>query len=310
MKILFVGTAEFACPSLEALLGSSHELLGAVTQPDRPRGRGQKTLSPPVKTLAAKAGLPVFQPEKIRDGFFVKTLESLAPDLMVVVAYGQILSASVLAVPKNGTVNVHGSLLPKYRGAAPIARAILEGESRTGVTTMLLDPGMDTGPILLMEETEISEEDTAGTLHDRLARIGADLLLRTIEGLASRIVTPRAQDHAQATYAPKIEKAEARIDWNLPGRRIFNLVRAFDPHPGAFTTRSGRVLKLFRPILVGSGPGKEPGTVVETSPEGLTIAVTEGKITVRELQAEGRPRMPAANFLRGNPIPPGVRLGD
>ena len=190
MKILFLGTAEFACPSLEALLASPYELLGVITQPDRPRGRGQKLVPSPVKSLALKANLPIYQPEKVREPSFLKVLESLRPDLMVVVAYGQILSAPVLSIPSNGCVNVHGSLLPKYRGAAPIVRAILGGESRTGVTTMFMDPGMDTGPILLTEETEIGEEDTAGTLHDRLSQMGARLLLRTLEGLEARTPNP------------------------------------------------------------------------------------------------------------------------
>jgi methionyl-tRNA formyltransferase len=247
LKLLFLGTAEFACPSLKVLIDSSHQILGVITQPDRPKGRGQKRVPSPVKSLALKAGLPIHQPEKVRDPSFLEVLESLRPDLLVVVAYGQILSARVLSIPPRGCVNVHASLLPKYRGAAPIVRAILAGESRTGVTTMFLDPGMDTGPILLAQEAEIGEEDTAGTLHDRLSHMGAGLLLRTLEGLETNRLAALPQDHSQATLAPKIEKEEARIDWSTPARRIFNLIRGFDPWPGAYTSWSGRMLKLFRP---------------------------------------------------------------
>lgn len=310
MKVLFLGTAEFACPTLEALLASSHEVIGAVTQPDRPKGRGRKTVPTPVKSLAQNAGLPVYQPEKIRDPAFLKVLHSLRPEIMVVAAYGQILSAPVLAVPPRGCVNVHGSLLPKYRGAAPIARAILGGETRTGITTLFMDPGMDTGPILLAEETEIGEEDTAGTLHDRLARIGARLLLRTLERLETNTLVPKPQDSALATLAPKIEKEEARVRWSAPARQIFNQVRAFDPWPGAFTFLAGRILKLFRPRLIEGGAQQPPGTIVQASDEGLRVATPEGVLLLREVQAESRPRMGVSDFLRGNPLAAGVRLGD
>ena len=310
MKVLFLGTSEFACPSLEALLDSPHEVMGVLTQPDRPKGRGQKLIPSPVKSIALKATLPVYQPEKVRDPGFLETLESLRPEIMVVVAYGQILSAAVLAIPSRGCLNVHGSLLPKYRGAAPIARAIQAGETHTGITTMLMDPGMDTGPILLTERTEISEEDTLGSLHDRLSRIGADLLLRTLEGLETNILTPIPQDHSQATYAPKVEKEEANIRWSSAARQVFNLIRAFDPWPGAFTFWSGRTLKLFRPRQV-EGEGQEPpGTVLQASGEGLLIATSDGQLLVREVQMESRPRMGVAEFLRGNPLRSGARLGE
>jgi len=310
LRILFLGTAEFACPSLEALLASPHELLGVITQPDRPRGRGQKLVPSPVKSLALKTNLPIYQPEKLRDPSFLKVLEPLRPDLMVVVAYGQILSAAVLSIPPKGCVNVHGSLLPKYRGAAPIVRAILGGESWTGVATMFMDPGMDTGPILLTEETEIGEEDTAGTLHDRLSQIGARLLLRTLENLERGTLTPRPQDHSQATYAPKIEKEEARINWNAPARQIFNLIRGFDPWPGASTSWAGRVLKLFRPRFEENESRESPGTIVQASKDGLGIATSHGCLLIREVQMENRPRMRVAEFLKGYPLQIGVRLGE
>lgn len=310
MKVLFLGTAEFARPSLEALLDSSHEVMGVLTQPDRPRGRGQKWIPSPVKSIALKAALPIYQPERVRDPAFLKTLEFLQPELMVVVAYGQVLSAAVLAIPSRGCVNVHGSLLPKYRGAAPIARAIQRGETLTGITTMLMDPGMDTGPILLTERTEISEEDTAGSLQDRLSRIGAGLLLRTLEGLETNTLTPQPQDHSQATYAPKIEKEEAALRWEWPARQLFHLIRAFDPWPGAYTLWSGRILKLFQPRLLEGEAQEPPGTVLQVSAEGLLIATSGGHLLVREVQLESRPRMRVMEFLRGNPLRCGVRLGE
>ena len=310
MKILFLGTAEFACPTLESLLASRHEVMGVVTQPDRPKGRGQKLIPTPVKSIALKAHLPVHQPEKIRDPAFLKILESLRPELMAVAAYGQILSAPVLAVPPRGCVNVHGSLLPKYRGAAPIVRAILGGESRTGITTMFMDPGMDTGPILLTEETEIGEEDTAGTLHDRLARIGARLLLRTLDELEQNTLAPKPQDHSRATLAPKIEKEEAHVLWSAPARQVFNQVRAFDPWPGAYTSWAGRTVKLFRPRLMEAEGKESPGTVIEASAEGIRIASPQGSLLIREVQMESRPRMKVSDFLRGNHLTAGMRLGE
>jgi methionyl-tRNA formyltransferase len=236
-------------------------------------------------------------------------LESLGPELMVVAAYGQILSAAVLAVPPRGCVNVHGSLLPKYRGAAPIVRSILGGETRTGITTMFMDPGMDTGPILLTEETEIGEEDTAGTLHDRLAQIGSRLLLLTLDGLEQSTLKPDPQDPSQATLAPKIEKEEAHILWGTPARQIFNQIRAFDPWPGAYTSWAGRAVKLFRPRLMEAGGKEAPGTVVQASAEGIRIASPQGTLLIREVQMESRPRMKVSDFLRGNPLAAGVRLG-
>ena len=309
MKVLFLGTSEFSCPSLEALLESAHEVIGVVTQPDRPKGRGQKFAPSPVKSLAVAKNLPVFQPERVRDHSSLEVLKSLHPDLMVVVAYGQILSPAVLAIPPRGCVNVHASLLPKFRGAAPIARAILGGETRTGVTTMLMDPGMDTGPILLTAETSVEESDTQGTLHDRLARMGARLLGQTLEGWEKGTLPPIPQDPSLATYAPKIQKEEGRINWQTPARQLFNLVRAFDPWPGAFTVWAGRILKLFQPRPLEEEAKEAPGTVAQTSATGLRIATSDGYLLIRELQLANRPRMGVSEFLRGYPLKPGMQLG-
>ena len=309
MKVLFFGTPEFACPSLEVLLASSQKIIGVFTQPDRPKGRGQKLLPSPVKSLAMGKGLPFFQPGRIQDPSSLEVLRSLQPDLIVVVAYGQILPLSILSIPPGGCVNVHASLLPKYRGAAPIAWAILRGETRTGVTTMLMDPGMDTGPILLAEETAIGPEDTAGTLQDRLSRMGASLLQRTIEGLEKGTLAPQLQDPTQATYAPLIKKKDGKINWNAPARELFNLLRAFDPWPGAFTFWGGRTLKLFRPSLLEEEAMETPGTVALVLKDGLRIATSRGYLLVRELQLENRPRMSVSEFLKGHPLKAGERLG-
>jgi methionyl-tRNA formyltransferase len=227
-----------------------------------------------------------------------------------VAAYGQILSSAVLAVPLRGCVNVHGSLLPRYRGAAPIARAILMGEEKTGVTTMLMDPGLDTGPILLSAETEIFPHDNLESLHDRLAQLGSRLLLETLAALEKGTLTPRPQDASQATYAPKVSKEEARIRWQSSVQSLFNLLRAFDPWPGAYTTWDGKLVKLFRPAIVEGHPEEPSGTVASATSQGLKIAAADGYLLVRELQLENRPRMPVDQFLRGNPLRPGTRLGD
>jgi len=309
LKLIFLGTAEFSCSALETLLTSSHKVIAVVTQPDRPKGRGQRLSPSPVKALAVARNLPLLQPEKIRDPSFLKVLQSLHPDLLVVVAYGQILPPAVLSIPPRGCVNLHASLLPKYRGAAPIARAILAGETRTGVTTMLMDAGMDTGPILLTEETHIAAEDTTGTLHERLSRMGARLLEQTLDGLEKGTITPCPQDHSQATYAPKVKKEEGQINWDIPARQLFNLLRALDPSPGAFTFWANRSLKLFLPTFSEEKAMEAPGTVVQASTDGLVIATAQGYLRVRELQLESRPRMRVDEFLRGYPLKAGVHFG-
>jgi methionyl-tRNA formyltransferase len=310
VKILFLGTADFACPSLQALLSSPHTVIEVVTQPDRPKGRGQKLAPPPVKTIALDHQLPVFQPEKLREASAVEHLKSLNPDLILVVAYGQILSPAVLSIPPRGCVNVHGSILPEHRGAAPVARAILAGAKKTGVTTMLLDAGMDTGPVLLIEETEISPDDNLESLHDRLASMGARLLIKTIDGIETGTISPHPQDNARATYAPKISKEEGRINWQTSAETISRLIRAFDPWPGAYTTCKGKTLKLFRPSIVPVRPSEIPGTVAGAAPQGLKIAAVDAYLFVGELQMENRSRMAVDQFLRGNPLEVGQHLGD
>jgi methionyl-tRNA formyltransferase len=313
LRIIFWGTASFGLPALESLWQSGHEILAVVTQPDRPQGRGKKIIPSPVKSWAIPKKIPVYQPEKIQDHAFVNFLKSLAPEIMVVIAYGQILSLDILAIPPRGCLNVHASILPKYRGAAPIPWAILQGETRTGVTTMFMDEGMDTGPILLIGETDIALEENAGELHDRLAKMGADLLLQTLAGLEAGWLKPQPQDHAQATYAPKITKEMARINWQMSARQLFNHLRAFDPWPGAFTNLNRRLLKMFRPRFFSGMEeinAEPPGTIVQATNEEITIATGRGYLKVREVQLENRPRMKVAEFLHGHQLVPGMRLGE
>ncbi len=313
MKIIFLGTASFALPTLRALIESAHEILAVVTQPDRPQGRGKKIIPSPIKCLAEQEKIPVYQPEKVRDPSFADFLKSLAPEVMVVVAYGQILSTNILSIPPRGCINVHASILPKYRGAAPIVWAILQGETHTGVTTMFMDEGLDTGPILLTAQTEIGLEESAGELHDRLAEMGADLLLQTLKDLAQGVLHPQPQDHARASYAPKITKEMARLNWQLPARQLFYQLRAFDPWPGAFTYLHQNVFKLFRPrFFAGLDEINEepPGTIVQADAEEITIATGRGYLKVREVQLANRPRMKVAEFLRGHHLFPGMRLGE
>ena len=245
MKIVFMGTPDFALASLDKLIDGGYEIAAVVTQPDRPKGRGKKLTPPPVKERALGAGLRVLQPERVKDSGFIEALKELSPDIIIVVAYGQILPEEIINLPAMGCINVHASLLPKYRGAAPINWCIINGESRTGVTTMYMDKGMDTGDILLQRETEIGENETAGELHDRLAALGADLLLETLEGLQRNEVERKAQDHSAATYAPQLDRETGRVDWNSDAKSIYNLIRGTNPWPGCYTVYKGERMKLW-----------------------------------------------------------------
>ncbi len=307
LRVVFMGSPEFAVPCLQALFTVADVVL-VVTQPDKPAGRGQKLTAPAVKEVALRAGLPIDQPPSLRKPeSYAARLREFAPDLAVVVAYGKILPADVLAVPRLGSWNVHGSLLPRWRGAAPIQRALLAGERETGVTLMQMDAGMDTGPMLLQRSIAVADDDTSGTLHDKLSRLGADVLL---EGLARRaagtlVATP--QDDARATAAPMLDKEEGRVRWEEPAARVRDRVRAVDPWPGAFTILDGEPLKLWR-ARVASGGG-EPGRVLGADRDGLIVACGAGAVAIGELQLPGRKRMAATALLAGRPIPVGTRLG-
>ena len=304
MKLVFAGTPEFAAVSLAALLAARHEVTLVLTQPDRPAGRGLKPQLSAVKRLALEHGLPVAQPATLKDPAATQAITAAAPEAMIVAAYGLILPATLLAIPARGCINVHASLLPRWRGAAPIHRALLAGDRETGVTIMQMDTGLDTGAMLLQRAIPIGAADTTGTLHDKLAALGAKLL---IEALTANLA-PRAQDAATATYAPRIDKREAEIDWTKPAAEIGRQVRAFDPAPGAQTRLDGTMLKIWRAQIEPVGAGA-PGTVSAAGPDGIVIACGAQALRVTELQRAGGKRLPAQAFLAGHRIERGARLG-
>ncbi|MBV2204690.1 MAG: methionyl-tRNA formyltransferase [Pseudomonas sp.] len=285
MRIVFAGTPEFAAQHLQALLEAGRAVVAVYTQPDRPAGRGQKLAPSPVKQLAVQHGIPVYQPQTLREPAAQAELATLQADLMVVVAYGLILPQAVLDLPRLGCINSHASLLPRWRGAAPIQRAIEAGDDESGVTVMQMEAGLDTGPMLLKVSTPITAEDTGGTLHDRLAALGSQAVVRAVEALAAGTLQPEPQDDALATYAHKLSKDEARIDWRRPAVELERLVRAFNPWPICHTTLGGEALKVHAARL-GAGQG-EPGHILEASRNGLTVACGEGALSLTRLQLPG-----------------------
>jgi methionyl-tRNA formyltransferase len=310
VRILFLGSGSFAVPSLEALLDAGHDVAALVTQPDREKGRGQALAPPPTKPVAERRGLAVLQPRRVREPEAQEALRRLAPELSVVVAFGQILPRSVIDIAPRGTVNVHASLLPKLRGAAPIQRAIANGETETGVTTMLIDESLDTGPTLLSRSTTIGTEETAAELEPRLARMGAQLLLETVRGLAEGTVVPIPQDHSRATVAPLLKKEDGRIDWSLAAARVASRARGFHPWPGAFTFHEGRLVKVLRAREATAGAATQPGTITAVGPDGVTVACGGGtSVRLVEVQPESRRAMPAAAWAAGARLRPGTRLG-
>lgn len=310
-RIIFFGTAEFACPALVALeQDPAFEVLGVVTQPDRPRGRELRLLPSPVKETAVALGLKLWQPPKCRAPEFVDRMAALAPDCFVVAAYGQILPPALLEVPAHGCLNIHGSLLPKYRGAAPIQWALADGEPGTGVTIMRMDEGLDTGPMLVSEGTPIWPEDDGQSLHDRLATLGADLLLRTLPQYLAGAITPMVQPEEGASYARKITREDGEVDWSLPAEAVARRIRAFTPWPGAFTflpTDSRRRLKILSAEPL-SRAGGAPGTVLKAGPESLLVACGEGVLQIHEVQREGGRRLAVGAFLAGFPLEVGARV--
>ena len=304
MRIVFMGTPDFAVPCLQRLLEDGHEVPAVFTQPDKPVGRHAVLTPPPVKQLALSHGIPVYQPTKMRDGTVAALLRELAPDCLVVVAYGRILPQEILDVPPRGCVNIHGSLLPRYRGAAPIQWSVIRGETVTGVTSMFMDAGMDTGDIIDTLTTPIGENETAGELFERLAPLGARLLSTTLAAIADGTVTRRPQNDAEATMAPMLEKAMGRLDLTRPARELHNQVRGMNPWPGAFCTAGGKTLKIHETrVIAGSGA---PGTLLCADP--VTVACGEGALQLVTVQPEGKPRMAAEAWLRGARLPQGARL--
>ena len=309
MDVLFMGTPEFAVPALQALLGSRHLLRAVVTQPDKPAGRGRRLAAPPVKQIALSHDIPCLQPARLRDREVIAALEAFEPEVIVVAAYGKILPPEVLAIPPRGCVNVHASLLPKYRGAAPINWAIINGEEETGITIMLMDEEMDHGPILLQRVVPILSGETAGELHDRLAALGAACLLEALEGLEEGSIVPRSQDHSRATYAPMLSKEDGRIDWGEPAEVLLNRIRGVTPWPGATTTLDGVLLKVWRAALAAPGAGGPPGQVLAVDDEGITVSCGRGSLRLEEVQLAGKRRMDVASFIRGHSVSPGTLLG-
>jgi len=307
MRLVFLGTPAFAVPTLERIVEAGHHVLAVVTQPDRPSGRGRQPSAPPVKETAARLGLPVYQPERVRRPEAVEHLRALAPDVMVVVGYGQIIPQAVIDIAPLGIINVHASLLPKYRGAGPIQWAIVNGETRTGVTTMRIDAGLDTGDMLLKAETEIGAEENAIELGRRLAVLGADLLVETLQGLERGSIKPQKQDPTAATYAPILKKEDGLIDWTQPAQAIHNRVRGLQPWPGAYTRLRGSTLQIWR-SRAHESDGGSPGSVVSLRP--LAVACGSGSLELLELQLEGRKRIPAADFVNGQRLAQNEMLGE
>ena len=318
MKIIFAGTPEFAAAALQGLLEAGHDLVCVLTQPDRPAGRGMRMHVSPVKELAIQHDLQVLQPVTLRDAEVQQSLRNVQADIMVVAAYGLILPQVVLDIPRRGAVNIHASLLPRWRGAAPIQRAILAGDTQTGVCIMQMDAGLDTGPVLLLQATPINFTDTAQTVHDRLAALGARLVVEALVGLEKSGLLPVPQPDEGATYAKKIEKAEARIDWTRTAPELDRHIRAFDPFPGASGSISGHDVKVWRAMIGVHGDkdngrhlaDAQPGTVLDSGSQGILVACGSGTLRLLELQRAGGKRLAADRFLQGLAIEPGMRFAN
>ena len=308
MKIIFAGTPEFSGPALPSLLNGPHDVIAVYTRPDRPAGRGRKTTASPVKQLAMQHDLPVYQPDSLKTEAAQQALAALQPDLMVVIAYGLILPPEILAIPRLGCINVHASLLPRWRGAAPIQRAILAGDTETGVCLMQMDAGLDTGPVLASTASPIAAEDTGSRLHDKLAQLGAQLLSDNLTALEQGQLEPRGQDEALACYADKLVKSEARIDWNAPAVEIMRRIRAFNAWPVAETRYADRQLRIWNAVVVQGAADALPGTVQSVDKTGIEVACGAGRLRLLELQLPGARPVTAGEFINAHAMA-GVRLG-
>ena len=308
MNIIFMGTPEFAVPSLEKLNESGHKVVLIVTQPDKPFGRGKKLKKSEVKEKAEKLGLEIFQPDKIKKQENIDLLKSYNPDVIVVVAYGQILSKEILTLPKYGCINVHASLLPKLRGAAPLNWAIINGDRKTGVTTMQMDAGLDTGDMLLKAEVEIDENMNVGDLHDVLMHKGADLLIETLDKLEKNELTPQKQDDSLSSYAPMFNNENRKINWSLPARNIHNLIRGLSPWPAAYFTMDEKTVKVYRSSYINDNSDCEPGYVIKANNEGIFVKAKDGIVILKEIQMPAKKKMPVEAYLRGNKFPEKIVL--
>lgn len=309
MKIVFMGTPEFAVPCLQKIIDEGHEVLAVVTQPDKPKGRGKKLAMPPVKELALKYDIPVHQPLKAREESFVDTLKEMNPELIVVVAFGQILPKSILDIPKYGCVNVHASLLPRYRGAAPLNWVIINGEEKTGVTTMYMDEGLDTGDMILKSEIPLDDEITAGELHDKMMIDGAKVLKETIDLIEKGEAPREKQSNENTCYSPIMNKSLGNIDWNKSAIDIHNLVRGINPWPSAYTTYEGQTMKIWKTKVIDKNSDKDPGTIISVDKEGINVSTSEGIVQIKEIQMAGKKRMEVPEYIKGNNINTDIILG-
>ncbi|MBM7644308.1 methionyl-tRNA formyltransferase [Scopulibacillus daqui] len=310
MNVVFMGTPDFSVPVLQQLIDDGYSVKAVVTQPDRPKGRKKQLMATPVKQLALKHQIPVLQPEKIKDAESVRAVLSYEPDLIVTAAYGQILPESLLNEPSFGCINVHASLLPEYRGGAPIHKAIIDGKNKTGVTIMYMVKALDAGDILSQVEVPIGEDDNVGTMHDKLSAAGAALLSQTIPDLIEGKITPVPQNDEKATFAPTITRKDEKIDWHLPGEAVYNLIRGLDPFPGAYTTLDDKVFKIWRSKKVPLKETADAGEIVQVDKDGFTVATgNQTAIKILECQPAGKKRMSCEQFLRGQALSPGIKLG-
>ncbi|MDD5170185.1 MAG: methionyl-tRNA formyltransferase [Syntrophales bacterium] len=308
-KILFMGTPNFAVPSLEKLLINEYQVIGVITQPDKPKGRGCKLAPSPVKVLAEEKKLVVYQPKRVRDEEFLSIFRQIRPDVVIVAAFGQILPREILEAPPLGCINVHPSLLPRYRGAAPLNWTLIRCEEKTGVTIMFMDEGVDTGDIILQEETDIEEDETVDHLHDRLVELGAALLVAALRRIEAGTALRYPQDNALATYAPRLKKETGFIDWQGKAREIVCLIRGLSSVPGAYTILEGKMLRIFKAAAEEAAVTQSPGTVGAPSPRGLPIVASDGYVYIQDIQLEGKKRMAVQDFLRGYRLHTGARLG-
>ena len=308
MRIVFMGTPDFSVPALEALVEGGHEVVAAITQPDKPKGRGKAVLMTPVKEKAMELGIPVYQPVKVREPEFVEKLRQMEPDAIVAVAFGQILPKSILEIPRYGCVNIHASLLPKYRGAAPIQWAVIDGERESGVTTMFMNEGLDTGDMLEKEAVTLDPKETGGSLHDKLSAIGGRLILSTLKGLEDGTLKGTPQTDEGTCYAKMLKKSLGDIDWTMDAAAIERLIRGLNPWPSAYTCLHGKTLKIWDGDVLEREYGVEPGTVAEVAKDRLVVQTGQGSLAIRSLQLEGKKRMDAGDFLRGYAVEAGTRL--
>ena len=309
MKIVFMGTPDIAVPCLQKIIDEKYEILGVVTQPDKPKGRGKKLGMSPVKELAIENNIPVYQPVKARDKEFIDKIKSLNPDVIVVVAFGQILPKEILEIPKLGCINVHVSLLPKYRGAAPINWVIINGEEKTGVTTMYMDEGLDTGDMILKTEVNLDENITAGELHDKMMNIGAETLKETLRLIEEGNAPREVQNHEEFSYAPIMNKSLGNIDFSKSAREIHNLVRGVNPWPSAYTTYNDVIMKVWKTKVLDEKSTKDVGTIIDVSKDGIKVSTIDNVLLIEEIQMPNKKRMLVGEYIKGNTIEPGLVLG-